>query len=129
MSADEISEAWRVNRDTAARKGTWMHWRFEAYLNRAPIPEEGLEFQLFREYLGTLRGLAAFRTEWTIFAEAEWLAGSIDFVAKDVNGHLVLFDWKRSKGLSGKYTNRHWDEYLSEQGFPGGDVRVCSIVL
>ena len=40
-----------------------------------------------------------FRTEWAIFSDAECLAGSIDFVARQQDGRLVLFDWKRSKGL------------------------------
>jgi hypothetical protein len=43
--------------------------------------------------------LTAFRTEWTVWAEEEWLAGSIDFVAIDSAGFLHIFDWKRSKGL------------------------------
>jgi len=35
------------------------------------------------------------------------LAGSIDFVAEDTNGNLVLFDWKRTKGLPDKYDNSY----------------------
>ena len=50
--------------------------------------------------------LSAFRTEWTIYEESEQLAGSIDFVAMDGEGHLVLFDWKRSKDLRTKYCNK-----------------------
>jgi hypothetical protein len=34
-----------------------------------------------------------------IYAEPEWLAGSMDFIAKDASGGLHIFDWKRSKGL------------------------------
>jgi hypothetical protein len=49
------------------------------------------------------RGLTSYRTEWTIFAEPEWLAGSIDFVAKAPDGRLVIFDWKRSKELPRPY--------------------------
>ena len=36
----------------------------------------------FIRYLDSLHGLTAFRTEWTIYADAEILAGSIDFVAR-----------------------------------------------
>jgi hypothetical protein len=53
-----------------------------------------------------LKGVTAYRTEWTIFGEEERLAGSIDFVAKMPNGDLVLFDWKRSKVLRTKYVNK-----------------------
>ncbi|CAK0883072.1 unnamed protein product, partial [Prorocentrum cordatum] len=60
-----------------------MHWTFEAHLNRVLVPHDAVEFQLFSKFLGALRGLAASRTEWAIFAEHEGLAGSIDFVARD----------------------------------------------
>ena len=106
MSKAEISQAWLQNRTLAARQGTWMHWRFEAFLNHVPVEVEGVEFELFTDYLKTLGGLTAYRTEWTIFGDAEWLAGSIDFVAQNAEGELVLVDWKRSKGLSDKYVNR-----------------------
>ena len=52
---------------------------------------------LFLKFVRTLAGLTAFRTEWTIYGEEERLAGSIDFVAEDKQGNLVLFDWQRSK--------------------------------
>ncbi len=97
LSSDAIIEMWDKNREEAALAGTWMHWRFEAWLNRVPVPEEGPEFTLFLRYVGTLRGLVAFRTEWTIFADREHLAGSVDFAARDAAGSLCLFDWKRSR--------------------------------
>ena len=34
-----------------------------------------------------------------IYAEDEWLAGSVDFVARRPDGRVVIFDWKRSKQL------------------------------
>ncbi|CAK0789150.1 unnamed protein product [Prorocentrum cordatum] len=91
--------------EEAARRGTWMHWTFEAHLNRVPVPRDAVEFQLFLKYLGALRGLTAFRAEWAIFAGHEGLAGSIDFVARDSAGSLYIYDWKRAKNLRSKYTN------------------------
>ena len=85
--------------------GTWMHWTFEAWLNRIPVPEESAEMRMFLQFIRSLDGLTAFRTEWMIYSEPLRLAGSIDFVAKDQNGDLVIFDWKRSKGLRGKYSS------------------------
>ena len=66
-------------------------------MNWVAVPADSTEMQLFLEFVRGLDGLTAYRTEWTIFAEAERLAGSIDFVAQDANGHLVIFDWKRTK--------------------------------
>jgi hypothetical protein len=106
MTPPEIKAAWETNRVQASNAGTWMHWCFEAWLNRVPIPEVGPEFRLFLQFISTLGDLKAFRTEWTIFGDEEWLAGSIDFIAERSNQTLVIFDWKRSKGLRGKYTNR-----------------------
>jgi len=97
MSPEEIRAKWEANRNDAANRGTWMHHQFECWLNRCPVDDETVEFALFHKFTQTLAGLTAFRTEWVIYAEAENLAGSIDFVAQDPHGHLVLFDWKRSK--------------------------------
>ncbi|CAK0818359.1 unnamed protein product [Prorocentrum cordatum] len=105
LSDHEIVEKWRLNKEEAARRGTWMHWTFEAHLNRVPVPRDAVEFQLFLKFLGALKGLAAFRTEWAIFAEHEGLAGSIDFVARDSAGSLYIYDWKRAKNLRSKFTN------------------------
>jgi len=41
MTDDDIRKQWEHNRTLAARQGTWMHWRFEAYLNRVPVDEGG----------------------------------------------------------------------------------------
>ena len=46
MTKAEISQSWLQNRTLAARQGTWMHWRFEAFLNRVPVQEGGVEFEL-----------------------------------------------------------------------------------
>ncbi|CAK0852490.1 unnamed protein product [Prorocentrum cordatum] len=108
LSDQEIAEKRRMNKEEAARRGTWMHWTFEAHLNRVPVPRDAVEFQLFSKFLGALRGLAAFRTEWAIFAEHEGLAGSIDLVARDSAGSLYIYDWKRAKSLRSKFTNQ-WD--------------------
>ncbi len=68
--------------------------------------DESREFQLFLEFLSTLTGYTAYRTEWWIFADKERLAGSIDFAATDARGELLLIDWKRAKNISHKYSNK-----------------------
>ncbi len=105
LSPNEIVRMWWENKTRAAHAGTWMHFQFEAWLNRAVVSEDTVEMQLFLRLAKMLGGLTAYRTEWTIFGEEECLAGSIDFVAAESNDNLILFDWKRSKGLRGKYRN------------------------
>ena len=51
---------------------------------------------------GGLGSACVFRTEWRIYATDESVAGSIDFVAREPNGSLVLFDWKRARKLHEK---------------------------
>ena len=81
-----------------------MHYLLECYLNRAVVPVRGNpEFKLFLQFLPQMVSMTAFRTEWTIYADQERLAGSIDFVAQNREGDLVLVDWKRSKQLRTKY--------------------------
>ena len=101
LTAREVVAMWDRNRDLAAREGTWMHFTFESWLNRVSVDESVDEFRLFAGYVRTLAGLTAYRTEWMVHADEERLAGSIDFVAKDTSGGLVIFDWKRSKALHG----------------------------
>ena len=103
MEPDEIKSLWDTNRRFAASQGTWMHFTFEAWLNRMCPALDTPEFELFAKYMKSQRGLTAFRTEWTIFGGEEWLAGSIDCVAMSPQGGLILYDWKRSKVLRCKY--------------------------
>jgi hypothetical protein len=97
MTESQIMQKWDDNRVMAANMGTWMHFTFEAFLNSCPVESDSMEFRLFLKFVASLAGLSAYRTEWTIYGDEEMLAGSIDFVAMDAAGELVLFDWKRSK--------------------------------
>ena len=82
-----------------------MHQQFELWLNRCVVPDDTPEMRMFIKFLSTLDGLTAFRTEWSIYSSVERLAGTIDFVAQDSEGRLVLFDWKRTKQIPTKYLN------------------------
>jgi hypothetical protein len=107
MDTAEILEQWETNRITAANRGTYMHWTFEAWLNRAIVSHDSVEFRLFSQFVHGLRGVTAYRTEWMIFADQECLAGSIDFVGMLDDGRVVIYDWKRSANLRNKYTNQY----------------------
>ena len=104
-AAPEIKDMWEANRKEAANRGTWMHLQFELWLNCAEVPEDTAEMRMFLKVMRSLKGMSAFRTEWAIYGDEERLAGTIDFVAKDPWGRLVLFDWKRTKQIAGKYSN------------------------
>ena len=79
-----------------------MHLECEALLTGNLLSEVSPELRLFARFLTRLRDIKAYRTEWAMFADRENLAGSIDFVAQQPNGSLVLCDWKRTKGIWNK---------------------------
>ena len=106
MSSEEIKQLWRKNAAEASLRGTFMHLQIEVLLNGGYVAGSWVELELFAQMLREFpERLMAFRTEWSIFAEQEHLAGWIDFVAKTVSGEVILFDWKRTKNLQDKYTN------------------------
>lgn len=107
MTAEEIKHMWLQNSRDAAHRGTWMHLQIEVLMNGGFVAGHWPELKLFGQFLREFsRPLLAFRTEWCIFAKEHSLAGCIDFVAKTSNNSLVLFDWKRTKNLRMKYTNK-----------------------
>ena len=106
MSDCAIKELWRSNGVQAAAAGTWMHAQCEVILNGGFVVGECPELALFRVFLGSTSPLLAYRSEWVIWAGPENVAGCIDFVAMDMLGQCVLYDWKRTRGLSGKYQNQ-----------------------
>ena len=76
MSAEDIIDKWNRNKEECANAGTYMHWRFEAWLNSVPVNEDGDEFQMFLRFVRQLHGLTAFRAEWMIYAEEEKCRGA-----------------------------------------------------
>ena len=106
MSDAEIKEAWHVHAGEASNAGTWMHAMLEHVFNGYNVMPGCMasELQTALHCMSPHAHLRAYRTEWTIFAERESLAGSIDLVLQDpVDGGLVLVDWKRSAKLDQKY--------------------------
>lgn len=62
------------------------------------------EFKQFIEFYNHTRNeLFPYRTELIMFDEDYKLAGSIDMLFKDVDGNILIYDWKRSKEF--KYKN------------------------
>ena len=81
-----------------------MHAQIECLLNGGCVASCSLEVAKFLRFVadGGIGSACVFRTEWRIYATDESVAGSIDFVAREPNGSLVLFDWKRARKLHKK---------------------------
>jgi ATP-dependent exoDNAse (exonuclease V) beta subunit len=61
---------------------------------------KSLEWKYFLRYVNDFPDFEPFRTEWLIFHEELKLAGSIDMVYRNQDDTLMIYDWKRSKGIS-----------------------------
>ncbi|CAE7928237.1 unnamed protein product [Symbiodinium sp. KB8] len=103
LSDAQILSMWAKNRRTAASQGTWTHALCECLLNGGSVPVNSAEICTFFKFLRVFQseGWVIHRTEWTVYAEAEDLAGSIDAVAQR-GSNICLLDWKRTKQLASK---------------------------
>ena len=106
MTKEEIIESWEDNKNLAANQGTIMHRDIELFYNDVEFTNKSVEFEYFLKFCEDFPDLKPFRTEWEVFDEDLFLAGSIDMLYEDDNGELIIYDWKRSKDI--KEVNR-WD--------------------
>jgi hypothetical protein len=104
MTAQQIKDLWEKNRVEASTAGTRMHKSIENYYNSLPNTEDDtahIEYKYFQNFHAAF-GFKAFRTEWFVFDEDIWLAGSIDMVYFRTEGdhtNLFIYDWKRCKEI------------------------------
>ena len=110
---EEIKAGWDKTRDEAANAGTKMHYDIECYYNRVSCdrkPDDNenkqlhnenisVEYKYFKDFLEVCSQLKPYRTEWMIYDEELLLAGSIDMVFENLDGTLMIYDWKRSKEI------------------------------
>ena len=110
LSAEEIKRKWTVNRDQAAREGTWMHAQFECLLNGGSVPELTPEIRLLLKFLNGLNNATVYRTEWKICADTVDVAGSIDLVLRQHDDSLIVVDWKRSSRMAAR--KEHFNRFM-----------------
>lgn len=90
LTPEEIKAKWEQNREEAALAGSWAHLQCECVLNGGYIEGSCKAMALFRQFLGSVPPLLAYRAEWRIWASQERVAGTIDFAARAVDGSLVF---------------------------------------
>lgn len=95
--AAELKRRWDEVGAQARNCGTRLHERIERhYLGLDDLPDDGdRAMDRFREFADRWH-LTPYRSEWRIYIEEYRLAGTLDFLAIDDDGELVLWDWKRS---------------------------------
>lgn len=115
-TAQELKDEWEANRQQSADLGTQLHLDIEKYFDsdKQIKPRNKREFDFFLDFYHThLTDLKLYRTEWRIFDDLIYVAGTADMIFKKEDGTYAIYDWKRSKDI--KVNN----------GFNNG-IGVCS---
>ena len=111
---DEIKELWKNNGSQSADLGTELHKDIEYFYNHCEVNNKSIEYKYFLKFNQANDHLTPYRTEWMIWDKTHRLAGSIDMIY-ELNGELVMFDWKRTKELEkySKYNKSSKTECIS----------------
>ena len=109
---DEILSGWTTNANLASSLGTEMHKSIESYYNLTPnqrseilsqpLPYIIASLNLPNHFINFVKNndhLTPFRSEWMIFDESIKIAGSVDMLFEQPDGSLIIYDWKRCKGI------------------------------
>ena len=98
MSREAIKLMWEKNRIAASTAGTELHSDIEKFYNCILHTNTSSEYQQFANFAKE-HSFEPHRTEWTVFDKELRIAGSIDITFIQENGELMIYDWKRSKGI------------------------------
>ena len=64
------------------------------------VSNDSPEYAYFQRFVADHPDLVPYRTEWMIWDKELRFAGSIDMVYENPDGTLMIYDWKRSKGIN-----------------------------
>ena len=106
---EEVLREFLALRDEAAVLGTELHLQIENYFTKKPFDDSIKEFKYFLEFEKekiTPRELIFVEAEKKIFLNEYNVAGTIDCLFKGPDGRYVMVDWKRSKKLIVKGTEK-----------------------
>ena len=122
MTREEIKAQWEANRDEAAQAGTKMHYDIECYYNGMDVSNDSVEYAYFQRFLEDHSDFVPYRTEWMVWDTELRFAGSIDMVYENPDGTLMIYDWKRSKGIHKtssfmKFSHTHCIEHIPDTNF------------
>lgn len=101
----------------ARNLGTFMHTQIENFFLGQPVESHMLlskegeepqaysiekEIAYFQDFVMDHR-LNPHRTEWMIYDEEHWLAGTLDMLVNEPDGSFAIYDWKRSRRMGREY--------------------------
>lgn len=126
MTKQQIKDQWSNNGKEASEAGTKMHYDIECYYNNMEVVNDSIEYTYFRNFehdrtIGDddkeLKSQlpatpTPYRTEWMVYDKQLKFAGSIDMLYEKPDGSLLIYDWKRSKGI--EKVNR-WNKFSTTE--------------
>lgn len=99
ISIEQALRNFEDNRNNAASLGTELHTDIENYFDSGIIPDKP-EFEHFLNFYNAhLSSLMPYRTEWRIFDDVIYVAGTADMIFRKSDGTYAIYDWKRSKKI------------------------------
>ncbi len=101
MPPKEVVKVWEDKKNNAAFLGTQLHLDIENFFENGTQVNDKREFAFFIDlYNSQLSKLKPYRTEWRIFDDLIYVAGTADMLFKKDDGTYVIYDWKRSEKIS-----------------------------
>jgi len=105
----KVGKDYRKVKDAAADVGTIAHWLIEMYLTgQEPDTDDFSPNDLAKAKIAFDKFMAWWNTNKFTFVQSEaqlvaqtepWFGGTLDILAKDTEGSMVLIDLKTSKGI------------------------------
>ncbi len=108
-SEDEVFSDHLIKTSLAASDGTDLHLQIENYLTKKPHNSSAIEFEYFLNFVNEKiipKQLIFYKAEKKIYYPKFNIAGTVDCLFKNVDGSYTMVDWKRSKKLIVKGTNK-----------------------
>ena len=122
---EEVAAEWAAKALASSTAGTALHLLIEEFYNNGRTTSPNPEFAHFLSFHQQHQHLIPYRTEWQVFNEELMLAGTVDFVARNDDGTLSIYDWKRSHRVVNAAGQIQLNSYQSAEG-PLKDLPECS---
>ena len=128
VPVEQVQQEWIEKGIASATAGTALHQLIEQFYDKKKISIEntGKDFRHFLAFHNANKDLVVEQTEWRIYNEDLMLAGTVDFVARNSDGTLSIYDWKRSAKVVDKSGNLITTNSYQPNDGPLDDLADCS---
>jgi ATP-dependent exoDNAse (exonuclease V) beta subunit len=95
---EEILKQWDDSAKESQQQGTKLHADIETFYKGGEVINTSTEYRYFQQFVKDVP-LQPYQLEWRIYNEDHKIVGTLDMVARNADGTLDLYDWKRSKHI------------------------------